>query len=94
MIEEPTPSKPAEKLSDFDYEIYHSYEEIQNWMELIEQEYSEYVEIEELGVTHEGRKMRALKITSGKNLTFFIVLLKVFSEMLLSKAFFLNSWSF
>ena len=43
LIKKPTQSKLVENLADFDYEVYHSYEEIQDWMDMIEQEYSEYV---------------------------------------------------
>jgi len=68
LIEKPRKNQILKDLSDFNYEIYHSYEEINNWVDLIAEQYSDIVEIESLGFSHEGREMRALKVVSGKNL--------------------------
>jgi len=50
-------------LSDFNYSTYHLPEEIQEWMDMVTEEFPE-VEQFQVGVSYEGRKINALKIST------------------------------
>lgn len=51
-------------LQDFDYSIYHTFEEIQQWTRDIAEEYSSFVNLFTFGYTFEGREILALEITA------------------------------
>jgi len=55
-------------LVDFDYTTYHSPDEIQAWMDMATDEFSEVTQFQ-VGVTYEGRKINALKISTDTNAT-------------------------
>ncbi|KAJ8038358.1 Carboxypeptidase A4 [Holothuria leucospilota] len=54
----------ALSLQDFDYSIYHTYDEIQQWTVDIASEYSSFVKLFTFGYTFEGREIRALEISA------------------------------
>ncbi|XP_072164164.1 carboxypeptidase B-like [Diadema setosum] len=60
-------SQPStQSLSDFDYSIYHNYDEIQQWVDDVVAEYPSLVTKFELPIeSYEGRVISGLKISSG-----------------------------
>lgn len=60
--------KELKDLSDFDYTIYHTPDEVEEWMNMIVAEFTE-VEKFQVGVTYEGRKINGLKIATNSTAT-------------------------
>ena len=56
-------NKKIEKLSDFDYGKYHTLEEINDWVDLLAQEYSNYVSVINVTRSFENRYLKAFKIS-------------------------------
>ncbi|XP_071481923.1 carboxypeptidase B-like [Diadema antillarum] len=65
LIDETTPSRSIDAAADFDYSVYHTYDEIQQWTADIAAQYSSLVERFQIAESSEGRQINALRIRTG-----------------------------
>ncbi|XP_071480102.1 carboxypeptidase B-like [Diadema antillarum] len=65
LIDETMPSREIDAAADFDYSVYHTYDEIQQWTADIATQYSSMVELFQIAESGEGRPINALKIRTG-----------------------------
>ncbi|XP_072163476.1 carboxypeptidase B-like [Diadema setosum] len=65
LIDETTRSQEIDAAADFDYSVYHTYAEIQQWTADIATQYSSMVERFQIAESGEGRQINALKISTG-----------------------------
>ena len=49
---------------DFNYRTYHDYYEVNEWIDMFQEQYSDFVTVENVGNSYEGRIIRALKISN------------------------------
>eukprot|EP00057_Strongylocentrotus_purpuratus_P032543 XP_787993.2 PREDICTED: carboxypeptidase B [Strongylocentrotus purpuratus] len=56
------PSRSLTEFDKFDYTIYHTFEEIDAWIDDVADQYSNLVSVEAVSSTHEGKRVRGLKI--------------------------------
>ena len=54
-----------ENLADFNYTVYHEFEEIEEWIDMVQKEH-DFVTVENVGTSYEGRPIRALKIAPNE----------------------------
>ncbi len=67
MISATTSSATTSGLSSFDYSSYHTFDDIRSWMYLMQQSYSSYVTVLNLGNSYENRSLLAMKISVPSN---------------------------
>ncbi|XP_078488336.1 carboxypeptidase B-like [Ciona intestinalis] len=68
------PHRPTSRdVASFDYEVYHTYEEIQQWIDDFATAYSDVATADVVGTSFEGRQFKALTISSGPGKPKFVI---------------------
>ncbi|XP_077990830.1 carboxypeptidase B-like [Glandiceps talaboti] len=62
LINKVSSTKPRTDVEGFDYYVYHTYEELMDWIDLVVATYPDLAEAFSIGLSHEGRDLKALKI--------------------------------
>uniref|UniRef100_H2Z538 Peptidase M14 domain-containing protein n=1 Tax=Ciona savignyi TaxID=51511 RepID=H2Z538_CIOSA len=70
---ERAPRLPTRSYADFDYEVYHNYEEIQQWITSAAEAYPSIATAATVGSTFEGREFKALTISSQPGNPQFVI---------------------
>ena len=71
LIDEEMNSYQSKYFSDgsFNYQTYHNFEEIDAWIDDFADQYSDYVTVEDVGLSYENRPIRALKISDPNTIS-------------------------
>lgn len=59
--ERPTKQRKAEAL--IDWQAYYSHDEINAWVESLKEEFPQWISVEDIGHSYEGRRMKVVKLS-------------------------------
>lgn len=62
-IDKETPRKQAKADEDMNWTDYHSLETIYDWIDELQQEFPQWITVEEIGRSYEGRPLKVVKLS-------------------------------
>lgn len=63
MIDNERPKKVPKANGELNWVDYHSYDDIYAWLDALRLEFPEYITIETIGTTFEGRPLKLVKLS-------------------------------
>lgn len=63
LIDNERPKKQPKADGELNWTDYHSFEDIYDWLDALESEFPQFVTVEEIGRTYEGRPFKLVKLS-------------------------------